>query len=226
MCHVCSLFQSCHDLQIFAHFFYSINMSVFLQIGCACNACCVYFFQFLAVGGYFGDLVAYLRVYCEVEGFAFVYGVGAFDCCCAYRIYGVINAVLAFYCCHACQIFCFHCICSCVCAVPDGYGVVCLTCQFAHQFNGVIFQELLVDAAIVICRSFGVVVVCRSLSRSFGCVIHQLAVFGLICCGGLVCDGLLGLVVSNGFFCLGGLRECFGFFLQSLCLGFSLSAVC
>ena len=239
MCHVFSLFQACYDLQIFAYFFYCVNVCVFLQVGCAGYACCVYFFQFLAVGGYFGDLITYLRVYCEVQGLALVYGMSALDCCCAYRVYGVIYVVLAFYCCLANQIFCLHCIGSCVCAAPDGYGVVCFTAQFAHQFNGIVLQELLiaikvncVAAAIVICRSLGFVVYKLTV---FGLVSHGLTVCGFICCGGLVClrlvcGGFLGLILSNGFFCLGGLRECFGFFLRSFCLGLSLSfflsAVC
>ena len=73
-----SFFQACYDLQIFAYFFYCVNVCVFLQVGCAGYACCVYFFQFLAVGGYFGDFIAYLRVYCEVQGLALVYGMSAF----------------------------------------------------------------------------------------------------------------------------------------------------
>ncbi len=69
-----SLFQACYDLQIFTYFFYCANVCVFLQVGCAGYACCVYFFQFFAVGGYFGNLITYLRVYCEVQGLALVYG--------------------------------------------------------------------------------------------------------------------------------------------------------
>ena len=236
MCHVCSLFQACYDLQIFAYFFYCVNVCVFLQVGCAGYACCVYFFQFLAVGGYFGDLIAYLRVYCEVQGLALVYGMSALDCCCAYRVYRVIYVVLAFYCCLANQIFCLHCIGSCVCASPDGYGVVCLTAQFAHQFDGIVLQELLIAvkvscaaAAIVICRSLTAGLVCRILSRSLGFVVYKFTVFGLVCLR-LICCGFFGLILSNGFFCLGGFRECFGFFLRSFCLGLSLSfflsAVC
>ena len=235
MCHVLSLFQTCYDLQIFTDAFYCINVCIVCQVRCACNVGYVYLVQNFAVGGYFGDLITYLRVYCEVQGLALVYGMSALDCCCAYRVYRVIYVVLAFYCCLANQIFCLHCICSCVCASPDGYGVVCFTAQFAHQFDGIVLQELLIAikvnfaaAAIVICRSLGFVVYKLTV---FGLVSHGLTVCGFICCGGLVClrlvcGGFLGLILSNGFFCLGGLRECFGFFLRSFCLGLSLSAVC
>ena len=245
MCHVCSLFQSCYDLQIFAYFFYCVNVCVFLQVGCAGYACCVYFFQFLAVGGYFGDLITHLRVYCEVQGLALVYGMSALDCCCAYRVYRVIYVVLAFYCCLANQIFCLHCIGSCVCASPDGYGVVCLTCQLAHQFDGIVLQELLI--AIKVNFAAVTIVICRILSRSLGFVVYKLTVFGLvshgltvcgfICCGGLVClrlicYGFFGLILSNSLFCLGGLRNSLGFLFRNLSLilglslSFFLSAVC
>ena len=232
MCHVLSFFQACYDLQIFAYFFYCVNMCVFLQVGCAGYACCVYFFQFLAVGGYCGDLITYLRVYCEVQGLALIYGMSALNCCCAYRVYRVIYVVLAFYCCLANQIFCLHCIGSCVCASPDGYGVVCLTCQLAHKFDGIVLQELLI--AVKVSFATAAIVICRILSRSLSFVVYKLTVFGLVSHGltvcSFICCGFFGLILSNGFFCLGSLRECFGFFLRSFCLGLSLSfflsAVC
>ena len=243
MCHAVDLFQGCNNFQILSYFCYGIDMLVFCEVGCTCYTCCINFFYVFTVCGYAGDLVADLRVYCEVQGLALVYGMSALNCCCAYRVYRVIYVVLAFYCCLANQIFCLHCICSCVCASPDGYGVVCLTCQLAHQFDGIVLQELLI--AIKVNFAAVTIVICRILSRSLGFVVYKLTVFGLvshgltvcgfICCGGLVClrlicYGFFGLILSNGFFCLGGLRECFGFFLRSFCLGLSLSfflsAVC
>ena len=232
MCHAHGFFQACHDLQIFGNGFYCIDMLMLLQIGCACNICCVCLFQRFAVGGYFGDLVAYLRVYCKVQGLALVYGVCAFDGCCTYRIYGVIYAVLALYCCLTCQVLSLYHIRSCICAAPDGYGVVCLTIQLACQFNGVILQELLVVvktnilATAVVCRLFSVCFI-RSgnvFSRSLS-LIGELAVC-LIGCGGLVClslvcNGFLRAVISNGFFC-GSLCRSLSFFFRLLCFGFSL----
>ena len=102
-------------------------MLVFLKVGCACYCCCIDFFECLAVGGYFTDFVANLRFYCEVKGCALFYAAVALEGCCADRIYGVIYVVLTIYCCFANQIFCFYNISSCICAAPDGYGVVCLT---------------------------------------------------------------------------------------------------
>ena len=231
MCHSVNLFQGCNNFQILSYFCYGIDMLVLCKVGCAGYACCVYFFQFLAVGGYFGDLITYLRVYCKVQGLAFVYGVCAFDRCCAYRIYGVIYAVLALYCCLTCQVLGLYHIRSCVCAAPDGYGVVCLTIQLACQFNGVILQELLVAVktnilAVAACRLFSVCFI-RS-GNVFG---RSLSLFGelavcLIGCGGLVClslvcNGFLRAVISNGFFC-GSLYRSLSFFFRLLCFGFSL----
>ena len=229
MCHAHGFFQACHNLQIFGNGFYCIDMLMLLQIGCACHICCVYRFQRFAAGGYFGDLVAYLRVYCEVQGLALIYGMSAFDRCCAYRIYGVIYAVLALYCCLTGQVLGLYHIRSCVCAAPDGYGVVCLTIQLACQFNGVILQELLVVvktnilATAVVCRLFSVCFI-RSgnvFSRSLS-LIGELAVC-LIGCGGLVClslvcNGFLRAVISNGFFC-GSLYRSLSFFFRLLCFG-------
>ena len=236
MCHAHGFFQACHDLQIFGNGFYCIDMLMLLQIGCACNICCVCLFQRFAVGGYFGDLVAYLRVYCKVQGLALVYGVCAFDRCCTYRIYGVIYAVLALYCCLTGQVLGLYHIRSCVCVAPDGYGVVCLTIQLACQFNGVILQELLVVVKINILAA---AVACRLFS---GCFIRSGNVFGrslslfgelavcLIGCGGLVClslvcNGFLRAVISNGFFC-SSLYRSLCFFFRLLCFGLFLSVCC
>ena len=212
MCHAHGFFQACHDLQIFGNGFYCIDMLMLLQIGCACHICCVCLFQRFAVGGYFGDLVAHLRVYCKVQGLAFVYGVCAFDRCCAYRIYGVIYAVLALYCCLTCQVLGLYHIRSCVCAAPDGYGIVCLTIQLACQFNGVILQELLV---VVKTNILAAAVACRLFS---GCFIRSGNVFGR----SLSLFGELAVCLIG----CGGLYRSLCFFFRLLCFGLFLSVCC
>lgn len=192
-------------------------------------------FQRFAVGGYFGNLVAYLRVYCKVQGLAFVYGVCAFDRCCAYRIYGVIYAVLALYCCLTGQVLGLYHIRSCVCAAPDGYGIVCLTIQLACQFNGVILQELLVAvktnilAAAVACRLFSGCFIRngnifgRSLSLIGELAVCLIGCDGLVCLS-LVCNGFLRTVISNGFFCSSLYRSLVSFSGSSASVSSSASA--